>query len=80
MIAPLDATRANLNNLGAIWGPLARPLVKLASNDVAPCNVGGFTLGAGYNLTDYLVLRVSYSHAWNLRDNLVGGQVTGERP
>lgn len=40
-------------------------------------NVRGFKVSAAYNFTDWLSAAVSYARAWNLKDNLIGGQATG---
>lgn len=40
-------------------------------------NTRGFKFGLSYNLTDFAVGTVTYMYAWNLRDDLVGGQATG---
>ncbi len=40
-------------------------------------NTRGFKFGLGYNLTDFTVAALTYQYAWNLRDNLFGGQATG---
>ncbi len=40
-------------------------------------NTRGFKVNVSYSFTDYCVGAVSYLHAWNLRDNLFGGQATG---
>jgi hypothetical protein len=40
-------------------------------------NTRGFKIGLAYNLTDFCVGAVTYMHAWNLRDNLTGGEATG---
>ena len=40
-------------------------------------NTRGFKVGLGYNFTDFAIGAVTYQYAWNLRDNLVGGQATG---
>jgi hypothetical protein len=40
-------------------------------------NVRGIKVGAQYCFTDFLSTAVTYSHAWNLKENLVGGQATG---
>lgn len=39
-------------------------------------NTRGPQIGIAYNITDFLTAAVIYSHAWNLRDNLFGGQAT----
>ncbi len=39
-------------------------------------NTRGFKLGLAYSFTDFMVGAVSYMHAWNLRDDLVGGEAT----
>ena len=40
-------------------------------------NTRGIKAGLAYNFTDFAVGAVTYQYAWNLRDNLVGGQATG---
>lgn len=40
-------------------------------------NVRGVKTGLVYNLTDAVIGAVTYSHAWNLKENLTGGQATG---
>lgn len=40
-------------------------------------NTRGVRLAASYNLSDAVTAGLIYSHAWNLRDNLFGGQATG---
>jgi hypothetical protein len=40
-------------------------------------NTRGFKLGVSYNFTDFAIGALTYQYAWNLRDNLVGGQATG---
>lgn len=40
-------------------------------------NTRGAKLGLAYNFTDFCVGVVTYMHAWNLRDHLVGGEATG---
>lgn len=40
-------------------------------------NTRGFKVIATYSFTEFLTGGVSYAHAWNLRDNLFGGQATG---
>jgi Putative porin len=37
-------------------------------------NTRGFKVGLFYNLTDFATFGATYYYAWNLRDNLVGGQ------
>ncbi len=39
-------------------------------------NVRGFKGIFAYNFTDWLSASVSYAHAWNLKDNLIGGFAT----
>ncbi|RYD84531.1 MAG: hypothetical protein EOP84_05265 [Verrucomicrobiaceae bacterium] len=39
-------------------------------------NTRGFKLGLAYNLTDFAVLGVTYFQAFDLRDDLIGGQAT----
>jgi len=43
----------------------------------AELNTRGFKLGAAYNFTDFAVGAITYMHAWNLRDDLAGGEATG---
>jgi hypothetical protein len=40
-------------------------------------NTRGLKIGLNYNFTDFAIGTVSYYHAWNLRNDLVGGEVTG---
>lgn len=40
-------------------------------------NTRGFKVALGYNFTDFAIGALSYQYAWNLRDDLVGGQATG---
>lgn len=40
-------------------------------------NTRGFKVGVRYNFTDFAFGNLNYYHAWNLRDNLIGGEVTG---
>lgn len=40
-------------------------------------NTRGVKLQINYNFTDFAIGTVSYMHAWNLRDDLVGGEATG---
>ena len=40
-------------------------------------NTRGFKVMAAYSFTDFFTGGLSYAHAWNLRDNLIGGQATG---
>jgi hypothetical protein len=40
-------------------------------------NTRGFKVGLAYNLTDFAIGAVTYMHAWNLRDDLTGGEATG---
>ena len=40
-------------------------------------NVRGIKVGAQYCFTDFMTAAVTYSHAWNLKENLLGGQATG---
>jgi len=40
-------------------------------------NTRGFKASLAYNFTDFAVGAVTYQYAWNLPDNLVGGQATG---
>jgi hypothetical protein len=39
-------------------------------------NTRGFELGLAYSFTDFVSAGITYMHAWNLRDNLTGGQAT----
>ncbi|MHA3775347.1 putative porin [Verrucomicrobiota bacterium sgz303538] len=39
-------------------------------------NTRGFKIGLAYNLTDFAVFGVTYYHAFDLRDDLIGGQAT----
>jgi len=41
-------------------------------------NTRGFKFGLAYNLTDFAIGTVTYMYAWNLRDDLVGGEATGD--
>jgi len=40
-------------------------------------NTRGIKAGFAYNLTDFAVFGVTYYQAWDLRDDLVGGEATG---
>jgi hypothetical protein len=40
-------------------------------------NTRGLKLGVSYNFTDFAIGTLTYQYAWNLRDDLVGGQATG---
>jgi hypothetical protein len=40
-------------------------------------NIRAIKIGAQYLFTDAVSGAITYSHAWNLRENLVGGQATG---
>lgn len=40
-------------------------------------NTRGFKVGMAYSLSDFATFGVAYMYAWNLRDSLFGGQVTG---
>jgi hypothetical protein len=40
-------------------------------------NTRGFKTSIAYNFTDFAVGALTYQYAWNLRDDLVGGQATG---
>jgi hypothetical protein len=40
-------------------------------------NTRGVKTGLFYSFTDFLNAGIAYSYAWNLKDNLVGGQATG---
>jgi len=39
-------------------------------------NTRGFKVVATYSFTEFLTGAVSYAHAWNLRDDLFGGEAT----
>lgn len=39
-------------------------------------NTRGFKVGLAYNLTDFAIFGVTYFHAFDLRDDLIGGQAT----
>jgi hypothetical protein len=41
-------------------------------------NTRGFKLGVAYNFTDFAIGAITYYHAWNLRNNLIGGEATGD--
>ena len=40
-------------------------------------NTRGVKASLSYNFTDFAIGTVSYMYAWNLRDSLTGGQITG---
>lgn len=40
-------------------------------------NTQGFKVGLAYSLTDFAVVAATYMHAFDLRDDLFGGQATG---
>jgi hypothetical protein len=40
-------------------------------------NTRGVEASISYNFTDFAIGTVTYSYAWNLRDSLTGGEVTG---
>ena len=40
-------------------------------------NTQGYKLNLAYNISDFAVAAVSWFDAWNLRDDLFGGQATG---
>lgn len=40
-------------------------------------NTRGFKTSLAYNFTDFAVGALTYQYAWNLRDDLVGGEATG---
>ena len=40
-------------------------------------NTRGFRITLAYNFTDFAVGAINYYKAWNLRENLVGGEATG---
>jgi hypothetical protein len=40
-------------------------------------NTRGIKLGLAYNFTDFAIGAITYYHAWNLRNNLIGGEATG---
>jgi Putative porin len=44
---------------------------------VGELNTRGIRLGLAYNFTDFAIGAVTYYHAWNIRDNLIGGEATG---
>lgn len=39
-------------------------------------NTRGFKVIATYSFTEFFNAGISYAHAWNIRDNLIGGQAT----
>jgi Putative porin len=41
-------------------------------------NTRGIKLGLAYNFTDFAIGAITYFHAWNLRNNLIGGEATGD--
>jgi hypothetical protein len=41
-------------------------------------NTRGIKLGLAYNFTDFAIGAITYYHAWNLRNNLIGGEATGD--
>ena len=43
----------------------------------AELNTRGVRTSLAYNFTDFLVGAVTYGYAWNLRDDLAGGEATG---
>ena len=40
-------------------------------------NTRGIRLGLSYNFTDFAIGTVTYYQAWNIRNNLIGGEATG---
>jgi hypothetical protein len=40
-------------------------------------NTRGFKTSLAYNFTDFAIGALTYQYAWNLRDDLVGGEATG---
>jgi hypothetical protein len=40
-------------------------------------NTRGFKNSIAYSFTDFAIATVSYQYAWNLKDNLIGGEATG---
>lgn len=40
-------------------------------------NTRGAEASVSYNFTDFAIGSVTYSHAWNIRESLTGGEVTG---
>jgi hypothetical protein len=40
-------------------------------------NTRGVEASVSYNFTDFAIGSVTYSHAWNIRKSLTGGEVTG---
>ncbi|SRR5581483_4240489 len=40
-------------------------------------NIRAIRTGLTYNLTDWLTGSLTYSHAWNLKKNVIGGEATG---
>jgi len=40
-------------------------------------NTRGFKTSLAYNFADFAVAALTYQYAWNLRDNLTGGEATG---
>jgi polyhydroxyalkanoate synthesis regulator phasin len=41
-------------------------------------NTQGIRTGVTYNFTSWLLGAVTYSHAWNVRENLIGGRATAD--
>ena len=41
-------------------------------------NTRGLHVGLSYNFTDFAIGTITYYHAWNLRNNLIGGEATGD--
>jgi hypothetical protein len=41
-------------------------------------NTRGLHVGLNYNFTDFAIGSITYYHAWNLRNNLIGGEATGD--
>lgn len=40
-------------------------------------NMRGIKLGVAYNFTDFAVGAITWQQAWNIRNNLIGGEATG---
>jgi hypothetical protein len=40
-------------------------------------NTRGLKLGLAYNFTDFAIGAITYYHGWNIRNDLIGGEVTG---
>jgi hypothetical protein len=41
-------------------------------------NTRGIKLGIAYNFTDFAIGAITYYHAWNIRNDLIGGEATGD--